>query len=280
MLSGKIIKQRRKSTQNIYKITKTMELVATAKLKIAVRNLNNFLAYRQELYLMLGIVAGGNIEHALLKPYPTVSKVIILGLASHKSLCGSYNTRLSNEMIKFRNQLLLDHHEVALHVVGRKLAQYFHYQDVPVATTYNIKDQPQFEDLHPIAQTLMQNFVQSQVHQVWIVYMRKMRIVRELLLPFTIPQIPQTTGQVERYSFVPEPKQMLESLLPMTVELALHQSLLEAAISEQTARMLAMKTASENAEQMIKKLTRQYNRARQTQITKEILEVIGGAEKK
>lgn len=279
MSSGKLIKQRRKSTQNIYKITKTMELVATAKLKVATRNLNNFLAYRQELYRILSIVGNTNLQHPLLTPYPTPTHITILGLASHKSLCGSYNTHLSEEVLKFREELLSQNKTVCLHIIGRKLAQHLHYQNISITSSYNIKDPPQFEEVQPVVEKLMEAFLQGKTHQVWVVYSRKMRIVREPLLPFKIPHIPQTK-EVEQYFYDPEPIKILESLLPMTVGLTLYQSLLEAAISEQTARMLAMKTASENAEQMIKRLTRQYNRARQTQITKEILEVIGGAEKK
>ncbi len=280
MSSGKLLKQRRKATKNIYKITKTMGLVATAKLKTSSRNYNQFLLYRDQAIQMLLKVMKGQPQHPLLNQHPLPQQITIFAIASNKGLCGSYNTRISDTALALRDKLLDQGKIVHFFMFGRKAIRHLQFKQIPLDEAYTkLKDQPSFQELEQIAERLMQDFQTMQTHEIHIVYMKKMRIVDEILLPLSLPPMTQHE-QDEQYFYDPGPEDILMLLLPMCFKLNLYQKFLDAAISEQTSRMLAMKTASENAEKMIKVLTRQYNRARQTQITKEILEVLGGAEKK
>ncbi len=280
MSSGKLIKQRRKSTKNIFKITRTMELVATAKLKIATRSFNNFLVYRNKIIEIISRVIGANQSHPLLQKYEPVQNIILIGLASNKGLCGNYNSKITNFILDTQQKLIAEGKNVALHIVGNKVVRHLQFNNISVAHTYkNLRDQPKFEELDPLAKQLTESFLNNTVQEVWLAYTKRTKLVCERLLPFSIPTSDSFSAS-EQYTFDPDAGKIMQSLIPMTLRLTLYQAFLDAAISEQTSRMLAMKTASENAEKIIKQLTREYNRARQSQITKEILEVLAGAERK
>ena len=281
MGSTKAIKQRRKTTQNIHKITRTMELVATAKLKVANRLLGNFIPYKQRALAMLNAVVGTGGDHWLLQCRSDTANVVIFAIAGNKGLCGSYNTRIVDAAIDWHRQLMAEDKQVALHLTGRKAIIYSRFQQVPLADRHgNLPDQPTFASCQPLAQKLMEDFVQHRADEVWLLFTRKMKLQRERLLPLPVELSGDWQAQVtaQEYSCAPNADSLLAELVPMCVRLKLYEAFLQAAVSEQTSRMLAMKMASENAEDMIKRLTREYNRARQAQITQEILEILAGAE--
>ena len=149
-----------------------------------------------------------------------------------------------------------------------------------------ISDQPKFEDVEPLANSLMERFISGELDSVWIAYMKfittgKQRPVVERLLPLS-PEETLTAADEEgatevQYEFSPDPQELLQELLPATVRVRFYQAFMDAAVSEHVARMVAMKAATDAAEDMIRRLTAQYNRARQTQITMELLDIVGGA---
>lgn len=284
MATAKGIKKRLKTTQNIHKITKTMELVATAKLKNATQRLNNFTPYRDKACEMLTRVLQSGTPHALLEQHREVKHVTVFALTANRGLCGIYNARIVEKLLAFRQELVAAGKQVDIYMVGRKGIQYLKFRDVPMAQSYpRLSDQPTMEEIEPVAATLMELFVQHKSDEVWTVYTRKLKVVREKLLPFAPPvpmhDIPATAdAAIDQYFYWPNVESLLAELLPMFIKIELTEMFLHAAVSEQISRRMAMNMAKDNAAKMIKNLTRQYNRARQTQITKEILEILGGAQ--
>jgi F-type H+-transporting ATPase subunit gamma len=284
MATAKGIKKRLKTTQNIHKITKTMGLVATAKLKTAMQRLANFSRYRDKACEMLTRVLQSGVQHPLLERRPQVRHVTIFAITGNRGLCGVYNTRMVEKLLAFRQELLSAGKQVDIYLAGRKGLQYLKFRNVAVTQGYpRLADQPTMEEIAPLATTLSDLFVQHKSDEVWTVYTRKLKVVREMLLPFSPPVATQDIPHavrvaVDQYFYWPDVESLLAELLPLFIKVELTEMFLYAAVSEQIARRMAMNMAKDNAAQMIKKLTRQYNRARQTQITKEILEIVGGAQ--
>lgn len=276
MASLKAIKRRRKVTQNTYKIVKTMGLVATAKLKMANQKFQASQAYRAKAYEMLAEVLDADASHPLLLKQEKVSRIMLIVITSNRGLCGSYNTRLLDTLIKFRQEVEEQGKKMALYVAGRKGIQYAKFHNIPVTQTYpRLPDQPALEDLNGIGSLALELFTKGEVNEVWVLSMYKTRPEKTLLLPFALPKV--SSKQQEQYYYWPDAKAILAQLLPHCVKMKIWELFMRAAINEQTSRMLAMKLATENADKMIKLLTRSYNRARQTQITREILDIVGGA---
>ena len=277
MASTKTIEQKRKTTSNIHKITRTMELVATAKLKLAKRHYAEFMLYRDNTFAIFQSMALASDAHDLMKER-AAKKVIIVVIASNKGLCGSYNTHLVESALALQKKLTTEKKTALLYVVGRKAISYLKFHEIEIAKAYeNFPDQPKFLQIENLGQELMSLYNEHTIDQIWLLYSQKLKITQQLLLPFSLPTKEESQLKWD-YAYSPSQSSVLEHLLPMCVNLKLFGAFLDASVSEQTSRMLAMKTATENAEKMIKQLTQKYNRARQAQITQEILEILAGAE--
>ena len=296
MASAKGIKKRRKVTQNIHKITKTMGLIATTRLRLASQKLNGFQSYEAKAHEILAQLLQGCQRHPMLEQRPDSKTIVLFAITSNRGLCGNYNMRMLDGIDRFGKEMTAQGKTVVTHLVGRKGIQHFKFHNIELAQTYpQLSDQPAWDEIAPIAQSLIQLFESKETAQVWLLYTRKFKVMREQLFPIAnvsgqsvVPagsghQPPQAAVAANdqeswRYCYWPDTDQIVNRLLPLFVKAKLWEIFLHAAVSEQTARMLAMKTATENAEEMIKQLTRQYNRARQAQITQEILEILSGAQ--
>ena len=275
MASAKAIKKRRKATQNIHKITRTMELVATSRLRLAVQKLANVRPYREKIDRMSERLCAGRIMHPLMKK-PSPSWTLLLGIASNRGLCGSYNSQLIHRILHLAKEMEKEGKNVQIYLSGRKAIHYFKFHGIKVEESYPlISDIPSLEEIAPIADHLADLFKNKGCGEVRLVYSKKSKVVEEIFLPISWKSL-QDDSQLPWC--LPSAEKVLEKIVPSFVRSRLWECFLEAAVSEQSARMVAMKTATENAEDMIKKLTRQYNRARQTQITQEILEILSGAQ--
>ncbi len=292
MANARHIVKRRKAVTNIRKITKTMQLIATARFQQAFNRAMATKPYTKkitQLVAELSQAAEGQLEHPLMKKNDSTRDVVLV-LTSSRGLCGGYNAGVLRKAMEHLNAATGRDNE--LHVVGKKGIAYFRFIGRAIAKGItSIDDRPRFEQVEPIATELMQRYEAGEIGNVYVVYMRFISTGRQVpevmhLLPLTkesagVDQAkPESTGPKAdvQYDFSPAPDQLLKSLLPQTVKVRLYQCFTDMAVSEQVARMVAMKAATDAAGDMIKSLSRQYNRARQTQITMELLDIVGGAE--
>jgi F-type H+-transporting ATPase subunit gamma len=295
MAKARQIVKRRKAVTNIRKITKTMQLIATARFQKAFQRATATKPYTQKITQLveeLSAAAEGQINHPLLKENPDATKDLLLVLTSSRGFCGGYNAGVLRKAMAHLNAAGSRPNE--LHVVGKKGIAYFRFmrREITEAIT-TIDDRPRFEQVEPIATTLMKRYEAGELGAVYVTFMRFISTGRQVpeivrLLPLSRSDVQTTEQPAEakpiapkrtvQYDFSPAPEQLLKVLLPQTVKVRLYQCFTDAAVSEQVARMVAMKAATDAAGDMIKLLSRQFNRARQSQITMELLDIVGCAE--
>ena len=289
MANRRVIVKRRKSVRNIRKITRTMQLIATARFQAAVSRATATKPYTEKLEELVNDLcrASEDISHPLMKTHEDAKRSALVVITSNRGLCGGYNANVLRATIEHLNEQAAEKIETDTHMVGKKGANYFRFLGRPMAERItHIGDTPKFTDVEPIANGLMNRFMSGEISSVYVSYMKFHSMGRQQpsilrLLPMTQEQMkeadePVSSANVE-FEFSPEPRALLDELLPASVRVRLFQCFTDAAVSEQIARMVAMKAATDAAGDMIKMLTRQYNRARQTQITMELLDIIGGA---
>jgi F-type H+-transporting ATPase subunit gamma len=285
---------RRRAIRNIRKITRTMELIATSRFKRALDRATEAEAYTRKIAELAADLsaAATSVSHPLLQKRDEVKKVLLLVIGSNRGLCGGYNAGILREASGRLRQLRSEGVPVQLELSGKRPIAYFRYQGVKADRTFtHFEDKPRFDEVEELANRYLADFIAGRVDRVEVAYMRFLNAARQVpivdvLLPLdkAAPEtrkrgaaVTEEKKQPVEYEFLPGPKEILEQLLPESFKVRLFKSFLDAAVSEQIARRVTMKAATENADDMIKNLTRQYNRARQAQITKEIAEVIGGA---
>jgi F-type H+-transporting ATPase subunit gamma len=296
MAKARQIVKRRKAVTNIRKITRTMQLIATARFQQAYNRAMGAKPYTQKITQLveeLSTAAREQVDHLLLRPNPDAPGDLLLVVTSNRGLCGGYNGNVLRAVLRRLNEAAEREHE--LHVVGKKGVAYFRFLGRPVRRAITtIDDRPRFEQIEPIAVEFMKRYEAGEFGGVYVAYMRFVSTGRQApevtrLLPLSRdPARPEgqaapdrqgpSLGAVEQYDFSPPPPDLLKILLPQTVKVRLFQCFMDAAVSEQTARMIAMKAATDAGGDMIKMLSRQFNRARQSQITLELLDIVGGAE--
>lgn len=291
MANARHIVKRRKAVTNIRKITKTMQLIATARFQQAFNRATATKPYTRkitQLVAELSQAAEGQLDHPLMKRNES-TKDVVLVLTSNRGLCGGYNANILRKAMEHLNRSADRDNETQ--VVGKKGIAYFKFLGRRIARGItSIDDRPRFEQVEPLATELMQRYEAGEIGNVYVCYMRFLSAGRQVsdvmhLLPLTkeaagVSDAPKSSALRAdvQYDFSPEPAELLKKLLPQTVKVRLFQCFTDAAVSEQVARMVAMKAATDAAGDMIKSLSRQYNRARQTQITMELLDIVGGAE--
>ncbi|MEO6192929.1 MAG: ATP synthase F1 subunit gamma [Thermoanaerobaculia bacterium] len=285
MANRRVLVKRRKAVRNIRKITRTMQLIATARFQAAFNRAVASRPYTEKLAELVADLsrAAGEIDHPLLRTNPGVNRSALVVLTSDRGLAGGYNANILRTATGHLDQqpsgMAAD-----VHMVGKKGISYFRFLRRPVAEqTFGIGDRPRFDQVEPIANALIERFVRGEIASAHVAYMKflsagQQRPVVVQLLPLQ-PQVKEGEEKKKpvEYEFSPDPQQLLDELLPATVRVRLFQAFNDAAVSEQVARMVAMKAATDAAQDMIKALTREYNRARQTQITMELLDIVGGA---
>ena len=292
--------KRRKSVRNIRKITRTMELIATARFKKAMDRAAAATDYTKRITQIVQDLAnsGTSVSHPLLLAHDTVKAVDILVLTANRGLCGGYNGSLVRVAAQRRSEIQEQADAGQTSVSGKRGISAFRYAGIPIEKTYTqFDDQPSFDAVAKIADELIYRFVSGQVDRVDVAYTQfisssKQVPVVETLLPFAGLDVSSSAGTTstgttstgqesnvrDDYEFLPNASAILEEVVPASFRARLFKCFLDAAVSEQIARMVAMKSATENAGDIIKGLSRTYNRARQSKITQEIMEIIGGVE--
>jgi F-type H+-transporting ATPase subunit gamma len=288
---------RRRAVRNIRKITRTMELIATSRFKKAMDRAVEAEPFTRKIAELAADLssAAADVTHPLLEKRDQVKNSLLLVICSNRGLCGGYNTAILREATKRLGQLQAEGATPHLDLSGKRAILYFRYQGRKAEQNFTqFEDKPRFDEVEAIADRYIRLYVSGEVDRVEVAYMKFLNAARqapvvETLLPLsTAPadlaprrrageEAPKPARAVE-YEFLPRAQDILQELLPMSFKVRLFKCFLDAAVSEQIARRVTMKAATENAGEMIKLLTTQYNRARQAQITKEIAEVIGGAE--
>ena len=282
------IKKRITSVQSTRQITRTMEMVATAKIRRAQDRIEAARPYALAMMEVLGNVARfvQGESHPLLEEHEARARVAVIAIASDRGMCGAFNSsilRLSESIMREEADTGA---ETDLLAVGKKAIAYFRYRGKdPVASWRDISDKPTYADARAIAAHVIEGYTSGSLDAVHIVFNRFKNVAeqkpeRHVLLPITRDVVETAAEQLEvhpEYVFEPDAAGVLERLLPTYVETLIYRALLESAASEHGARRKAMKSATDNATEMITTLTRSYNRARQAAITNEIAEIVGGA---
>jgi F-type H+-transporting ATPase subunit gamma len=292
MAKTRAIVKRRKAIRNIRKITRTMELIATARFKKAFDRAVEAEAFTRKIGEVAADLSASatDVTHPLLERRERIANSLLLVLASNRGLCGGYNASIIREANARIRQVRAEGATLHLELSGKKAIAYFRFQRVPAERTFTqFEDKPRFDQVEELANRYIADYVAGRLDRVEVTYTKFLNAARqvavtETLLPLSpTPAKPRLkaepagiTAPVE-YEFLPSARDILEAILPVSFRVRLFKCFLDAAVSEQIARRVAMTAATESADEMIKNLTRLYNRARQAQITKEIAEVIGGA---
>jgi F-type H+-transporting ATPase subunit gamma len=288
MAKARAIVKRRKAVRNIRKITRTMELIATARFKKAMDRASEAAAYTRKISEIVADVARTSLEisHPLLEPRPEPRSTTLLVLTSNRGLCGGYNASVLRLVLGRLRESQHTQETLHLEVSGKRGINFLKYQGRPADRTYtHFEDKPTFSEVDELAQRYIEAFVSKKIDRLQIAYTKfesasRQMAVLETLLPIgslhTHDHKVSEEQQIE-YEFLPSSQEILQEIVPTSFKARLFKCFLDAAVSEQIFRRVAMKAATENADEMIGSLSQLYNRARQTQITSELSEIIGGA---
>jgi F-type H+-transporting ATPase subunit gamma len=288
MAKARALVTRRKAVRNIRKITRTMELIATARFKKAMDRATEAAAYTRKLSEIVADLSQTNLSfsHPLLKQPETVENGVLLVLTSNRGLCGGYNSAVLRLAVARLREAKAGAEKLSLEVSGKRGLNFMKYEGYPVEHAYlNFEDKPRFDEAEVLANRYIADFIAGRIQRVEIAYTKFLNAARQTAVVETLLPIGDLAGAAKKdeskttieYEFLPSAKEIQEQIVPEAFKARLFKCFLDAAVSEQIARRVAMKAATENADDMIKSISLQYNRARQTQITSELSEIIGGA---
>jgi F-type H+-transporting ATPase subunit gamma len=301
MANPRLLDKRRKSIRNIRKITRTMELIATARFKKAMDRASAATAYTNRITkLVQDLLASGlEVHHPLLEKREAVRNVTLLVLTANRGLCGGFNGNLQRAGFHRWLELKQTIPNCRLEIVGKRGISAFKFRGIKSDQSYtHFEDKPSYEEVDAIASRYLEEYTTGKLDRLDVVYTKfesvaRQKVVIETLLPLgtigsdAAPQpvsktaashAESTSGYRAIYEFLPSPESILEEVVPASFKNKLFKCFLDSAVSEQIARMIAMKAATENAGDLIHRLSMQYNRARQSRITSELMDVIGGVE--
>lgn len=293
MANLKEIKGRISAIQSTRQVTRTMEMVSTAKIRGAQNKANAAEPYVHALRHILSDLrrAGTGVAHPLLEDHDECKRIMLVAITSDRGQAGGFNSGIIHMVEQARAKALEQNLEVELVCYGRKAVSYFQYRGItPVMTFIGNSGAPTFADAQSLTARIVREYTEGTLDRVDIFYNHFVNVARQVpktltFLPVVIEDDDNKEGQEKTpaqrrsldYIFEPSAEEVLKSLIPTYVEAVIFGYLLESAESEHGARRTAMKAATDNASEMISTLTRSYNRARQGAITTEISEIVGGA---
>ncbi len=289
------IRKRMVAVGTIQRITKTMQMIATAKFTAAVARAKATKPYSQKIRQLTAEVAAaaGDLEHPLISgPAVSPKRELLIVITSDRGLCGAFNSNVLRKGINQVRDLKSRNMAFNLETSGKKAVGFFKFLQIPVTHKHTIGDKPKYEEVEKLATRIIEEFTAGKYDAVRVAYMRFEsnsrqipEVVQILPLKAVSDQPAAVSGQAKadsqqptaNYDFSPSSEALLGDLLPLTVKTALFQAFNDAVVSEQIMRMVAMKAATENAKDLGKSLKRQFNRARQSKITTELTEIVSGA---
>jgi F-type H+-transporting ATPase subunit gamma len=282
MISPRLLRRRIRSIQSTAKITRAMEMIATAKMKRAQEQALAGRPYSDKISQVIADLAaesaGDSAAHPLLEKRK-VNKVAVVHITSDRGLCGGLNANMNRLTARF---ILEQSVPVTLITVGRKGRDFMYRQQRDVRAEFTkISDRPSLLETLPISHIIIDDYSAGYIDQVYLAYTRFVTTMvqnptLELLLPIEPAPIPKT--ETKEFIYEPDPAFVLNELLPRFVEMRVYHAILEAIASEQSARMVAMRSATDNANDVMEELTLILNKARQEMITTELLDITGGVE--
>ncbi|MGW3603083.1 F0F1 ATP synthase subunit gamma [Micromonospora sp. NPDC005161] len=294
----RVLRQRIRSAKSMKKITKAMELVATSRIAKAQARVQASLPYAQAITgVLTALASNARIDHPLLTPRERVRRAGVLLVTSDRGLAGGYSASAIKTAESLIARLRADGKEPVLYVIGRKGVGFYRFRNRPIEANWTgFSEQPSFEDARTVGETLIKAFTAGAddvdggagadgvlgVDELHIVYtefhsLMMQTPVAKIIGPMQVEDRPRSEGLLPAYEFEPEAEALLDALLPRYINTRIYAALIESAASESAARRRAMKSATDNAEEMIEKYTREMNSARQAGITQEISEIVGGA---
>lgn len=276
-----------KTVKSIRTVTRTMEMVASVRFKQSHDRAVQARPYTKHLSEMVHRIISNNPKivnsHPLLKQPPAVKPVVLLVITSNRGLCGGFNSSI----MRLAGQRLQQYSEagenIELHLVGKKGIQHFRYRKVKIAKAYSeFQDVPEYETLWQMIEEYISHFLAERISGLEVVYMQFVSAGKQK--PAIVPVLPlrdigssvSTKGELSNYEFFPSQEELLKKLLPAMVRQRFYQCFLDSSVSEQVMRIGAMHSATESADDMIHDLSITYNRTRQSQITTELNEIMGG----
>ncbi|MGV9215455.1 F0F1 ATP synthase subunit gamma [Micromonospora sp. CA-249363] len=294
----RVLRQRIRSAKSMKKITKAMELVATSRIAKAQARVQASLPYAEAITgVLTALASNARIDHPLLTPRERVRRAGVLLVTSDRGLAGGYSSNAIRMAESLIARLKADGKEPVLYVIGRKGVGFYRFRNRPIEANWTgFSEQPSFEDARTVGETLIKAFTAGAddvdggagadgvlgVDELHIVYtefhsLMTQTPVTKIVGPMQVEDRPRSEGLLPAYEFEPEAEALLDALLPRYINTRIYAALIESAASESAARRRAMKSATDNAEEMIEKYTREMNSARQAGITQEISEIVGGA---
>jgi len=288
----RVYRQRIRSVQATKKITRAMELIAASRVVKARQRVHDHTPYARALTQAVSAVATfSNVDHPLTTEHPQVRRAAMLVITSDRGLAGAYSSSVLKESEKLAEKLRNEGKEVIPYLVGRKAVGFYKFRRREYAQEWSgFSDSPKYEIASEIGSRITEDFVKDfdldGVDEVHVVFTRFVSMVAQepeviRLLPLEVvegTEPPAPDEVLPLYTFEPSPERVLDALLPKYVTERLFNALLQSAASELAARQRAMKSATDNAEALIRKYTQQANQARQAEITQEISEIVGGAD--
>jgi F-type H+-transporting ATPase subunit gamma len=287
MANIRALVKRLKAVKNIRKITRTMELIATGRFKRAMDRATEAAAYTKKISEIVSDLANANLKfsHPLLQQRESEENTVLLVITSNRGLCGGYNGSLLRGAVKRLRELKAQNKAHSIEVAGKRGIKYLRFSGYELDHAYeHFEDKPTYDEVDELASRYIADFIAGRIDRLDVAYMEFRSSSKQIagvhtLLPMGDLSSDTTgeTGSSVDYEFLPSAQEILEEIVPAAFRARLFKCFLDAAVSEQISRMVAMKGATENADEMVASLSQRYNRARQARITSELSEIIGGA---
>ena len=286
----RVYRRRIRSVQSTKKITRAMELIAASRIAKAQARVAAALPYAREITRVLSALASqSTVDHPLVNAKPDATRAAVLVISSDRGLAGGYNANVLKSAEALGGLLRGEAKEPVAYLIERKAVGFYRFRSRPVVESWTgFSEQPSYSDAKRVADTLIEAFLTpteeggvDEIHVVYTEYVSALtqRPIAQRVLPLVVEEsdAPPPDGPLPLYEFEPESEELLDALLPRYVETRIYAALLASAASESASRRRAMKAATDNADELIKSLTRAANSARQAEITQEISEIVGGA---
>jgi F-type H+-transporting ATPase subunit gamma len=291
------LRRRIRSVKSTKKITKAQELVATSRIAKAQERVAAARPYAEAItHVLTALASNARLDHPLLTPRDPVRRAGVLLITSDRGLCGAYNANAIRTAEQLIARLRADNKDVLLYVIGRKGVSYYRFRSRPIEASWTgFSERPDFEHAREVGESLIKAFVNGAddslehpgpdgvhgVDELHIVSTQFKTLMTQtpaarFLAPMEVEE-QEAEGPLPAYEFEPEAEELLDALLPKYINTRIYAALLDSAASESASRRRAMKSASDNADDLLKKYTRDMNSARQAGITQEISEIVGGA---
>ena len=287
----RVYRRRIRSVKSTKKITRAMELIAASRIVKAQQRVQAAQPYARQITRVISALASqtATIDHPLLQEQTDESRVAVLVITSDRGLAGGYNANALKTAAQLEELLRSEGKEPVAFLVGRKAVGFYKFRNRHIEQSWTgFSEQPTYDDARQVAEALIDSFIRTEeeggtgeIHVVHTEYVSALtqRAVANRILPLVVEEsdAPPPEGALPLYEFEPDPSALLDALLPRFVTTRVYEAMLEAAASESASRRRAMKAATDNADELIKSLTRAANSARQAEITQEISEIVGGA---